>query len=108
MAKSPGAAPSALKGRPMKAKASAKPVVVAPTPKTAAPDAPRKKSSLPQFIREVRVEARKTTWTTWKETWITSLMVFIMVVITAIFFLIVDGGLNQAMLFLLNLAGKGA
>ncbi len=89
-------------------KVRAKPVVAAPAPKTAAPDAPRKKSTLPQFIAEVRAEARKTTWTTWKETWITSVMVFIMVVITGLFFVVVDGSLGWIMQQLLNFAGKGA
>jgi preprotein translocase subunit SecE len=106
MAKSPGATPTVLKGRA--GKPPAKPVALAPTPKTATPDAPRKKSSLPQFVREVRAEARKITWTSWKETWITSLMVFIMVVITGLFFMIVDGSLSWIMQSLLNLVGKGS
>jgi len=106
MAKSPGATPTALKGRANKPQP--KPVVVAPAPKTAAPDAPRKAASPAQFAREVRAEMRKITWTTWKETWITSLMVFMMVVMTAIFFLIVDGGLGWVIQQLLNFAGKGA
>ena len=106
MAKSPGATPTVLKGRA--AKTPAKPVALAPAPKTATPDAPRKKSSLPQFVREVRAEARKITWTSWKETWITSLMVFIMVVITGLFFMIVDGSLSWIMQSLLNLVGKGS
>ena len=99
MARNQGAPPSTLGGR---AKAPAK--VIAPAPKTATPDAPRKKTTLLQFVREVRAEARKITWTTWKETWITSLMVFIMVVMTAIFFLIVDQVLGQSMQLLLKLA----
>ncbi len=41
------------------------------------------------------MEARKVTWTPWKETWITSVMVGIMVVITAIFFSVVDGSLTS-------------
>ena len=54
-------------------------------------DAPVKKRTSPaQFLREVRIEARKVTWTSWKETWITSVMVGIMVVMTAIFFFGVD------------------
>jgi preprotein translocase subunit SecE len=52
----------------------------------------------------VRAEARKITWTPWKETWITSLMVFAMVVITGIFFLVVDQILSHGMQFLLRLA----
>jgi preprotein translocase subunit SecE len=58
-----------------------------------------------QFSREVRAEARKITWTSWKETWVTSVMVFIMVVVTAIFFLLVDGGLGFLVQQFLRLAG---
>lgn len=42
------------------------------------------------FLREVRAEARKITWTSRKETWITSVMVFIMVALATTFFWIVD------------------
>jgi preprotein translocase subunit SecE len=45
-----------------------------------------------RFFKEVRAEARKTTWTSPKETWITSVMVFIMVVVATVFFLTVDWG----------------
>ena len=34
----------------------------------------------------MRAEARKVTWTSWKETWITSVMVGIMVVLASLFF----------------------
>ncbi len=61
-------------------------------------------ASFPRFITEVRAEARKVTWTSWKETWITSVMVFIMVVLTALFFFVVDGGLRFAIEQLLKLA----
>ena len=61
-------------------------------------------ASFPRFISEVRAEARKVTWTSWKETWITSVMVFIMVVVTALFFFVVDGGLRFAIEQLLKLA----
>jgi preprotein translocase subunit SecE len=103
MARNPGSTPSMLKGRgggrpPIKAPP-------APVAKTATPDAPRKRTSPTQFIREVRAEARKITWTSWRETWITSIMVFIMVVVTALFFLVVDQVLGEGMKFLLKLAG---
>jgi preprotein translocase subunit SecE len=42
------------------------------------------------FIQEVRQEVSKVTWPTWKEVWITTVMVLIMVSLTAIFFLIAD------------------
>jgi len=52
--------------------------------------APKKKTSIPQFFSQVRAEARKIVWPSRKETWITSVMVFIMVAIATIFFWIVD------------------
>lgn len=55
-----------------------------------------------QFLREVRAEAKKVTWTSRRETWITSVMVFIMVIIASVFFLLVDYGLGFSMRFLLN------
>jgi len=47
-----------------------------------------------QFFREVKQEAAKVTWPTRKETLVTTLMVFIMVVLVAIFFFLVDQVLN--------------
>ena len=43
-----------------------------------------------EFIQEVRQETSKVTWPTWKEVWITTLMVLIMVSVAAVFFLITD------------------
>ena len=43
-----------------------------------------------QFFQEVRREASKVTWPTWKETYLTTIMVFIMVFISMIFFAVVD------------------
>jgi len=57
------------------------------------------------FFREVRVEARKITWPSWRETWITSLMVAIMVVITAVFFFVVDLVLSLGVTQILKLGG---
>jgi len=69
------------------------------------PAAPAKKRVGPiQFLREVRAEARKVTWTSWKETWITSIMVGIMVILTAFFFFGVDAVLNVAIGAILKLA----
>jgi len=42
------------------------------------------------FIRQVRQEVSKVTWPSRKETGVTTVMVFIMVTLAAIFFLIVD------------------
>jgi preprotein translocase subunit SecE len=43
-----------------------------------------------QFVREVRTETSKVTWPTGREWRVTTLMVFIMVVIATIFFFAVD------------------
>jgi len=43
-----------------------------------------------QFFQEVRRETSKITWPTWKETWLTTVMVFIMVGLTMVFFFVVD------------------
>ena len=92
-------APVSSAGRLARA-AAAKPTVAAP----AVAEAPRRKTSPAEFAREVRVEARKITWPSWKETWITSVMVFIMVTLTAVFFSVVDGGLSFLMQQILRLA----
>src|SRR5262245_25265065 len=60
-----------------------------------------------QFLREVRAEARKITWTSWKETWITSVMVGIMVLITAAFFFGIDTLLGLGVNSLLKLTNAG-
>jgi preprotein translocase subunit SecE len=48
------------------------------------------KTSPAQFMREVRQEASKVTWPTRKETGVTTAMVFVMVVLAALFFFFVD------------------
>ena len=42
------------------------------------------------FFRQVRQEVAKVTWPTRKETGISTLMVMVMVVLTSVFFLLVD------------------
>jgi len=64
---------------------------------------PKKRTSIPQFIGQVRAEGRKIVWPSRKETWVTSVMVFIMVLIAAIFFWIVDWGLAKISVFILAL-----
>ena len=51
---------------------------------------PKKRPSIPQFASQVRAELRKVVWPSRKETWITSVMVFIMVALAAAFFFLVD------------------
>ena len=50
----------------------------------------RRRVSPLQFMQEVRREASKITWPSWKETYLTTIMVFIMVALTMIFFFGVD------------------
>jgi len=52
--------------------------------------APVRRTGPIQFFQEVRREASKVTWPTWKETYLTTIMVFIMVVISMVFFAVVD------------------
>ncbi len=47
-----------------------------------------------QFIREVRQETAKVTWPTRQEVLITTVMVLIMVALTAVFFMVVDAVLK--------------
>ena len=43
-----------------------------------------------EFLRQVRQEVARVTWPTRKETAVTTAMVFAMVVVTALFFFVVD------------------
>jgi len=43
-----------------------------------------------EFVKQVRQEGSKVTWPTRKEATVTTAMVFVMVVLAAIFFLLVD------------------
>ena len=56
-----------------------------------------------QFVDEVRQEVNKVTWPTWKEVWITTVMVLIMVALSSIFFLLADQILGFCVKFLLSL-----
>ena len=55
-----------------------------------------------KFLQEVRAEAQKVTWPTRKETTVTTIMVFVMVVIASIFFLLADQVMRLAVSFLLG------
>ena len=67
--------------------------------------APKKAINPVRFFREVQAEMRKITWPTRRETWITTVMVMIMVVITALFFFVVDLGLSFGVTQILKLGG---
>ena len=48
------------------------------------------KSSPFRFLQEVREETEKVTWPSRRETFVTTIMVFVMVAVASVFFLIVD------------------
>ena len=108
MARKSGKTPQAMRAR------AAKTAAVMATPASAATADVRKGPGLiqnlrnaPKFFREVRAEARKITWTSRSETWITSVMVAIMVVLAAMFFWIVNTILSFAITWLLRVATGG-
>jgi preprotein translocase subunit SecE len=55
-----------------------------------------------EYISEVRSEIRKVTWPTRRETMITTSMVFIFVVIAAVFFVLADKLISFAIQLLLG------
>ncbi|MTH96097.1 preprotein translocase subunit SecE [Roseibium sp. RKSG952] len=55
------------------------------------------------FIQQVRSEVSKVTWPTRRETAVTTVMVFIMVMIAAIFFLLADQLMSWGIGLLLGL-----
>jgi preprotein translocase subunit SecE len=63
------------------------------------------KTSPLQFLRQVRQEATKVTWPTRKETIISTIMVFIMVIIAALFFFAVDQLLSTGVKLVFGLGG---
>jgi len=55
-----------------------------------------------EFFQQVNRERKKVTWPSWKETWLTTLMVFIMVGLTMAFFAVVDFVLQYGEFFLIG------
>ena len=56
-----------------------------------------------KFLQEVRSETAKVTWPTRRETAITTLMVFIMASVAAVFFLVADQVIRFAVTFVLGI-----
>jgi preprotein translocase subunit SecE len=54
------------------------------------PAPPRRRGGLISLYSETVREMKKVTWPTWKETYLTTIMVFIMVALTVVFFFFVD------------------
>ena len=63
------------------------------------------KTNPAQFIQEVRQEVSKVTWPTRKETGISTVMVFVMVIVSALFFLVVDWALQYGVRLVLGVGG---
>ena len=55
-----------------------------------------------QFIQQVRAEVSKIVWPTRREVMLTTIIVFIMATLTAIFFALVDLGLKGGLKLLLT------
>ena len=58
-----------------------------------------------EFVQQVRREVAKVTWPTRRETMVTTMMVFIFVVISAVFFLVVDQVVSHGVQAILGLGG---
>ncbi len=65
--------------------------------------APARRGGPLQFFQEVRRETSKVTWPSWRETYLTTIMVMVMVVISMMFFAIVDYGLGVVLNFVLGI-----
>lgn len=63
------------------------------------------KTSPFQFIQQVRAEISKVTWPTRRETVVTTIMVFIMVMLASIFFMLADQVLSFGVSMILGLRG---
>lgn len=55
-----------------------------------------------QFIQQTRAEISKVVWPTRREVLLTTVMVFIMAALTAVFFSLVDIGIRSALEAILN------
>jgi len=55
------------------------------------------RTSPTEFIQQVQQETRKVTWPSWKETRMTTLMVFVMVVLVSVFLSLADWIIGNAM-----------
>jgi preprotein translocase subunit SecE len=58
-----------------------------------------------QFIQEVRQEGSKVTWPTRKESMVSTGMVFVMVILSALFFLLVDTIMSNGVKLIFGLGG---
>jgi preprotein translocase subunit SecE len=67
-------------------------------------EAPPHREGLFRFLGEIRRETSKVTWPTWKETWLTTTVVFIMVGLMMAFFFFTDFILSMGEKWLIGAA----
>ncbi|MEQ6249029.1 preprotein translocase subunit SecE [Sulfitobacter sp. HNIBRBA3233] len=58
-----------------------------------------------QFIQQVRAEVAKVVWPTRREVMLTTVMVFILAALTAVFFALVDIVIRTGLQYVLNVFG---
>ncbi len=58
-----------------------------------------------QFIQQVRAEVAKVVWPTRREVMLTTVMVFILAALTAVFFALVDVVIRGGLQYVLNMFG---
>lgn len=58
-----------------------------------------------QFIQQVRAEVAKVVWPTRREVMLTTVMVFILAALTAVFFALVDILIRGGLQYILNMFG---
>ena len=64
----------------------------------------KRKTSIAEFVNQVRTETSKVVWPTREETVRTAIFVFIFMVILSLFFFMIDSGFNFIVKTLLSLA----
>lgn len=62
------------------------------------------KTTPAEFIRQVQAERRKIVWPSWKQTWLTTVMVMVMTGLLALFFFGIDTVFDAIVRGLLSLA----
>ena len=99
--------PRQSRPKAIKERAAQTAAVITPSSPVAA-EAPKKAAWNPfKLLTETRAEMRKITWTSRRETWITSVMVFMMVGVCSTFFFFLDRLLSVGTASILNLATAG-
>ena len=58
-----------------------------------------------EFVRQVRQETSKVTWPTRKETLVSTIMVFVMVILASLFFFVIDQIFSVGVRSILGLGG---